>query len=240
MHKTITCFLLLFCSGLCTAQMTPDQKLFDFQQLAGAYDKQYGLYEWKKEAVHFDLLDIAPWLDRVKRSANDLDFYEICVEYVASLHDAHDAFTLPSGFSATLGFGIDLYDGKPLIDTITRSQLPVSRYPFQIGDEVVSVDGAAVDDLIAAYLKYAVASNPRSGRRSAAGRITARFQSLMPHAHEIGETAAVVIRRQSGALDTYDIPWNKNGAPIFKVGPVPALPALKRPLAASQDADALG
>src|SRR5437870_10827394 len=169
MRKSLKGFLLLFCSGLCPAQMTPDQKLFDFQQLAGAYDKQYGLYEWKKEAVHFDLLDIAPWLDRVKRSANDLDFYEICVEYVASLHDAHDAFTLPSGFSASLGFGMDLYDGKPLIDTILRSQLPAARYPFQIGDEVISVDGVPVERLIEGNLKYSIASNPRSARRSALG-----------------------------------------------------------------------
>src|SRR2546425_3390532 len=154
MHKTINCFLLLFCSGFCTAQMTPDQKLFDFQQLAGAYDKQYGLYEWKKEAVHFDLLDIAPWVDRVKRSANDLDFYEICVEYVASLQDAHDSFTFPSGFSASLGFAVDLYDGAVAIDSITRGLLPVARYPFQIGDEVVSVDDVAAEDLIRKFLKY--------------------------------------------------------------------------------------
>src|SRR5215208_2179387 len=110
-------FLLLACASASFAQMTPDQKLFDFQQLAGLYDKQYGLYEWKRDAIHFDALDIAPWLDRVRKSTDDLDFYEICVEYVASLLDAHDSFQLPSGFSATLGFGIDIYDGKPLIDS---------------------------------------------------------------------------------------------------------------------------
>jgi len=121
MRKPTAGFLLLISAGICPAQMTPDQKIFDFQQLAATFDKQYAPYEWKRDAVHFDLMDLAPWLDRVKRSATDLDFYEICVDYVSSLQDAHDAFTLPSGFSASLGFGMDLYDGKPLIDTILRS-----------------------------------------------------------------------------------------------------------------------
>src|SRR5712671_2937684 len=104
MPKWTLGILLLWCAGLCLAQMTLNQTLLDFQQLAGLYDKQYGLYEWKREAIHFDLLKTTPWLDRVRQSTTDLDFYEICVEYVASLQDAHDAFTFPSGFSATLGF----------------------------------------------------------------------------------------------------------------------------------------
>src|SRR5437764_7592843 len=169
MHMWMRGILLLYCAGLCPAQMTLDQKLSDFQQLTGLYDKQYGLYEWKRDAIHFDLLKTAPWLDRVRKSATDLDFYEICVEYVASLQDGHDVFTFPSGFSATLGLSGDLYDGVLLIDSINRQQLPTSRYPLQIGDELVSVDGVAVEDLIQKFLKYAVASNLRSARRSAAG-----------------------------------------------------------------------
>jgi Peptidase family S41/PDZ domain len=228
MHKWIGGIFLLFVAGLCPAQMTLNQKLLDFQQLAGLYDKQYGLYEWKRDAIHFDFLKTAPWLDRVRQSATDLDFYEICVEYVGSLQDAHDSFTFPSGFSATLGFTVDLYDGSPLIDSINRSQLPTSRFPFQIGDELVSVDGVGAEDLIQKFLKYAVAANPRSARRSAAGRITTRSQASMPHAHEIGESAAVVIRRQSGSLDSYTIPWNKSGVPVLQVGPVPSLSAATR------------
>ncbi len=117
--------------------MTLDQKLLDFQQLAGLFDKQYGLYEWKRDAVHFDLLDTAPWLARVRESTSDLDFYEICIEYVASLQDAHDSFTFPSSFTASLGFNVDLYDDTPLIDSISRSPLPTAKFPFQIGDELV-------------------------------------------------------------------------------------------------------
>jgi hypothetical protein len=217
--------------------MTLNQKLLDFQLLTGLYDKQYGLYEWKRDAIHFDLLQTAPWLDRVRQSATDLDFYEICVDYVASLQDAHDSFTFPSGFSASLGFSGDLYDGALLIDSINRTLLPAAKYPFQIGDELISVDGAAVEALIQKFLKYAVAANSRSARRSAAGRITTRSQALMPHAHEIGDSAEVVVRRQNGNMEAYTIPWSKSGVPVLEVGPVPAVSnAVRRKTADSMPA----
>src|SRR5262249_5308115 len=205
-----------------------NQKLLDFQQLAGLYDKQYGLYEWKRDAIRFDLLKTGPWLDRVRHAATDLDFYEICVEYVASLQDAHASFTFPSSFSASLGFSVDIYDNAVLIDAISRSRLPSSRYPFQIGDELVSVDGVAAEDLIRKFLKYSVAANERSARRSAAGRITSRFQALMPHAYEIADNAEVTIRRQSGTVETFTIPWSKTGTPVFQAGPVPTLDSARR------------
>jgi hypothetical protein len=93
------------------AQMTREQKLADFQQLAAVYAKNYAPYEWKRDALGFDLFRIGPWLERAARSKDDLEFYDVCIEYVASLNDAHDGFELPSGFYASLGFSADLYDG---------------------------------------------------------------------------------------------------------------------------------
>src|SRR5262249_48511791 len=172
--------------------MTVDQKVADFQQLAATYAKNYGPYEWKIASQGFDLLNIKPWLDRVRQSKDDLAFQELCTEYVASLNDAHDLVAFPSDFSASLGFTVDIYDGKVLIDSINRTRLPVANFPFAIGDELVSVDGQSVEDLIRAFSKYSIAANSRSTRRSAANRITTRFQQLMPHAHEIGDSAMVV------------------------------------------------
>jgi hypothetical protein len=57
--------ITLVTSSLAFGQLTPEQKQADFLQLAGLYAKYYGPYEWKREAVNFDLYDVAPWLDRV-------------------------------------------------------------------------------------------------------------------------------------------------------------------------------
>ena len=37
----------------------------------------------------FDLLNLTPWLRQI-HDADDLDFQEVLIDYVASLNDAHD------------------------------------------------------------------------------------------------------------------------------------------------------
>lgn len=202
-------------------QLSMDQKVADFRHLAGLYAKQYAPYEWKLAVQRFDLLDLGGWLDRVRATRDDLDFYDLMIEYVARLNDAHDVYTLPSNFSASLGFTVDIYDGKVLVDSISRTRLPASEYPFQIGDELVSVNGRDVERLMVELSKYSTAANPRSTRRSAAGRITTRSQSRIPRAIEVGDRAEVVIRRASGEMETYSIPWIKTGLAMTTVGPVP-------------------
>jgi hypothetical protein len=202
-------------------QLATEQKVADFRHLAGLYAKQYAPYEWKLAVERFDLLDLGRWLDRVRATQDDLDFYDLMIEYVARLNDAHVVYTLPSNFSATLNFAVDIYDGKVLVDWISRARLPASEYPFEIGDELISVDGRDVESLIAELSKYSTAANPRSTRRSAAGRITTRSQSRIPRAIEVGDRADIVIRRASGDLETYSLPWIKTGLAMTMVGPVP-------------------
>src|SRR5689334_12099745 len=113
--------LLLLVAASAFGQLTEDQKIADFQNVAAIYNKNYGPYEWKRDAMGFDLLNTAPWLDKIRATKNDLDFYEVMNSYVASLNDAHDFYGIPSNFSARLNFGVDIYDGKLLVDSITRS-----------------------------------------------------------------------------------------------------------------------
>jgi len=201
-----------------TAQLTMDQKLADFQYVAGVYDKNYGPYEWKRDALHVDLLNIAPWLDKIKATKDDLDFYEVMVAYVASLNDAHDYFQVPSNFTARLNFVVDIYDGKLLVDNITRSRLPTAEFPFLVGYELVSIDGQDAQKILDGLLTYEIAANPRSTRRLAAQLLTIRPQSLMPHAASIPEISSVVFRRPDGTMETYRIPWTKSGLLLTSVG----------------------
>jgi hypothetical protein len=220
---TVVAFTLAFtlASYPALAQgLTPAQKESDFRYLASLYSTFYAPRDWKNQLFGFNALNLKPWLDRVALTTTDLDFYELCVEYVASLNDTHDAFSLPSDFVATLGFGVDIYDGVLLIDTLNRTILPASTYPFTFGDELVSVDGVDAEQLLRGFAKYAPQGNQVSTRRQTAQRITTRPQSRMPHASDLGETATVLIRRQNGNFETYTIPWVKTGTPV-RVGPVP-------------------
>ena len=205
-----------------SAQLLPDQRIFDFQNLAALYAKRYAPYEWKRRALGFDLFDIQPWLDRVRAAKSDLEFFEIEAEYVGNLNDTHAGFSMTSSFRANLGITVDIYGGKVLIDSINRTILPLAHYPFQIGDELISVDSISVEDWINRISLWRRYGNPVSTRRIAAAQIAFRNQATFPRAVEIGDSAAIKIRRANGNVEDYTILWRKTGIPVFSVGPVPS------------------
>ncbi len=202
--------------------LTTNQRKTDLIQLASMYAKNYAPYEWKRDVIGFDLYRLTPWLQRIHHS-DDLDFQEALIEYVASLNDAHSFISFPSNFTASLGFTVDIFDGKVLIDSINRSQLPVAQFPFGVGDELVALDGQPAQALIESFRKYFISANQRSTDRSAASLIPNRFQTIMPHAPELGDTAFASIRFFStGAVNSYIIPWVKSGIGVESQGPVPS------------------
>ena len=200
------------------AQLTLDQKTSDFMNVAALYDKNYGPYEWKRDALKFDALNVSPWLAKIAATKNDLDFYEVMISYVASLNDAHDYYATPSNFVARLNFIVDIYDGKLLVDFINRTRLPAAEFPFVIGYELVSLDGKDAQTILDGLLQYNVAANPRSTRRLSAQYLTFRPQSSIPHATDVPEISTVIFRRPDGNLETYRIPWTKSGLPMTSVG----------------------
>lgn len=204
--------------GILLAQLTTDQKLADFQYLAGLYAKRYGPYEWKRDVLNFDLLNLSPWLPRVTASKTDLEFYDLMSEYVAGLNDAHSVYILPSTYFSSLNFYVDIYDGKPFVDYINRTRLPASEFGFVTGYELVSIDGVAAQSLIDQYQRYGVAANTRATRRFAAQLITSRPQQLIPSAPDVPDVSIVVFRRPDGGLETYHIPWARSGLPLTSVG----------------------
>src|ERR1700720_620944 len=174
MKRLAVPLLLVSLSGALSAQLQPDQKLIDFQNLAALYAKQYAPYAWKRDVLNYDMLKLAPWLDKVRATKDDLGFYEVSAAYVASLNDAHSEFFMDSDFTAYLGFDVDLYDGTALVDSIDPS---IARaVSFQTGDELISVDGKTVADWLAELGKYSSYANPRSSNRYNSILITRRVQ----------------------------------------------------------------
>jgi hypothetical protein len=222
MKTLILSTLLLAAETAGFAQLSADQKLNDFRQLIGLFDKRYAPYDWKKQVFHVDALDAQPWLDRVAKTQNDLDYYELCTEYVTSLHDGNSVYILPSDFRARLGISLNLVEGQGIIGGVDRGLLPARQYPFDFGDLVMSIDGKSPTEWTAALAKYVPAGNERAGQQLTASLVTDRQQAIMPHAVDVGDQATVVIRRlATGNLETYSIPWVKTGVPLH-AGPVPS------------------
>ena len=218
------------------AQLTKKQKVQDFENLAALYAKRYAPYEWKKELFGFDLFDLRPWLTEIRQSKDDLTFFEILLKYVASLHDTHTSFAMPSSFVADLGFSVDIYDGRVEIESINRTRLPLAQYPFEIGDTLVSVDGGRSEKWIEYFSQFRKQGSPVATYRSSADFLTRRPQSAIPRVIDLPDEAIVVIERASGQEETYVIPWEKTGVPLRWIGPVssPKSSGATRSLAASE------
>jgi len=215
---------VLCLAPLAIAQLTPAQKTADFMQLAGLYAKNYAPYQVKLSLDNFDLYNLQPWLDQINNSTTDIQFYDIMTRYVASLQDSHDEFDTPSDFEAWLHLDLDIYDGKVLIGDIDRSYLSTRKYPFQVGDELVSIDGTAAMDAVNALIPYAAngSGSKTSQMRLAAAAIADRLQQWNPTAPLVGDNATLVIKRQgTGNMETYTIPWDKTGTALMMAGPVP-------------------
>jgi len=95
--------------------------------VADSYANQYGPYEWKQQVQGFDLLDLRPWIDRIRHTANDIEYAQTLVDYVASLNDAHDIVNFPLNFGGDLGFTVDIYDGACWLTPSTALVCP-SRF----------------------------------------------------------------------------------------------------------------
>ena len=213
---------LLICAPGALAQMSPAQRTQDFEQLAGFVSRAYAPYQWKIDAFGYDAFHLAPWLSRVADARSDLEYFELCAEYIASLRDLHSGFSLPSDFVASIPIGVDLYDGRPLIDSIDRTRIPVTLYPFQIGDELISVDSEPVSHWIFRVSRLQSFANPRATSRWALDQIFYRTQAAIPRAPQINDFARIVIRRKiTGDEETYEIPWTVTGTPYTVTGPVP-------------------
>lgn len=211
---------LLFAVVPLSAQITAEQRLFDFQHLANLFAKRYGPYEWKRDKVKTDLYDVSPWLARVRNAKDDMETLEIMSEYVASLEDTHSQFRISSTFSVSIPLAADIYEGKVLIDGLNRAAFPVTQVPIQIGDEVVSLDDKPVAEVIASLAKLQGWANRRARDRNSASYLFFRPQSLFPRAHETGPSLKLEIAHQTGGTAVYTIPWTRTGTPITRIGPV--------------------
>jgi hypothetical protein len=168
------------------AQLTPEQKALDLQTIASLYAKQYAPYEWKRDNLGFDLFNLRPWLDRARQTKTDLEYLELLAEYTASLQDIHSYYIATSDFAADLHLFTDIYDGKVLIEQIDRAYLPLARFDFAVGDEIMQFNGKPVMEVIQGIAKLSSFGNPRSTLRWAADQLVYQQQAYLPRAVDLG------------------------------------------------------
>jgi peptidase S41-like protein len=221
--RRLTAALVLLCASFpASAELTSDQKISDFLNLAGVFAKRYAFLEWKQKAFGYNGLDIAPWLAQVRETKTDLEFFDLCAKYVAGFQDSHIAFILESSFYAYLPISADIYSGKIVIDSIDRKALPEKSYPFQVGDEVVSINAAPVKRLFDRLTPVMGNGNMATSQRFAADALFYHDQAVVPDSSDIKSYANVETVDSKGVHQVRTLKWSKFGLPYTNVGPVPS------------------
>jgi len=221
------------------AQLTPDQREADLTALANYYAKYYVPANWKMVAFSSNPLDLraGDYIRRARQAPNDLAYFEVVREYVASLRDGHSSIGFPSNFAADLGIRVDLYDGKPLIDGVNRARYPLADYPSLVpGTEVISIDGVPATQLIADVAKLNLVGSGRASRRFGAVYLGFRPQSALTFAVDTPDESDVVVETQEGLRETLRLKWTKTGEPVRNFGRTPS-PVLKANRAANDQSN---
>jgi C-terminal processing protease CtpA/Prc len=219
MDRILAFAVLVLVAPVLRAQMAAEQKSMEFQQIAALFAKRYAFLEWKQTAFGIDGLSIGPWLERVAKTKNDLEYFDICAQYVAAFRDSHTSFLLPSSYQASLGITVDDYGGKILIDSIDPTLAAWQGFRLQVGDQLIGIDGVSPEEAVKAYLPLAGEGNERTARRIAIGFLTKRPQVILPRAFEVGKTATVQVRDRDGQTKTQELNWQTVGAPYTIAGP---------------------
>jgi hypothetical protein len=199
------------------AAMSAEQRMNDFAQLVNILERHYGPLRWKKETVNLDFKRLVAETEAKVRSArSDGDFYRVLARFTSALKDAHVSAMIPSTLRASLGFNVDLVDGKVLIETVDRLRLPEVLFPFKKGDQLISLGNVPVEQLIMELGQIGHTGNEASNARIAAARITSRRESsgfLVPR----GVTTVSVLPKGAAIPVTVTATWIVTGAPLVEL-----------------------
>ncbi|HMN68786.1 MAG TPA: S41 family peptidase [Bdellovibrionales bacterium] len=208
------------------AQFTTEQKLADFHVLNAMIEASYAPYLYKTEALKIDTGALkADYEQRIATTTSNEEFYYKLVQYVAEFRDGHFGVRIPTNYVSYLPIRTELVEGKILIESVDRKLLPSEKFPFEKGDEVVSLDGRAAADVLAEIHTYINSGFEKTRDRIAAWSIFTRSARRLPAPE--GKLRVEIRRGTSSLVEAVELDWMHSGTKTVEtVGPVSSPMAL--------------
>lgn len=195
------------------ADLAPEQRLADFDQLTGLLRSTYAMIEYKKTAIGVDFEQVAKrYRERVAAVASDNDFYELLSAFIGEFKDAHLNHMRPSAMSARLGFSLRRVEGKAVITYVDVKVLPPESFPFKVGDELLSVDGKPVNQILRERRPFISAGREEYALSKLTRQLSVRSGSAGP----VPTGIAKLSFRPAGASEAQaiEMPWLVTGRPL--------------------------
>ncbi len=176
-------FVFAICLSVCTgsllrAEISPELKdrlTAEVQHIGTLYRDYYAPKSWKEKHVQWNLdneLKLAT--DSIKASNSVREYRQAFARFFISLQDYHVGYSFQSTESATLPLFLRTVQGKTIIVDIDRTKLSEAAFPFNIGDEVLEMDGKAVSEIKAELMKDLKTTAPKTDSSIIDLRLTGR------------------------------------------------------------------
>lgn len=154
------------------------QDLIDnLTNMKAVYKAGYAPASWKKQFAGYDLnVTYADAVEKAKSksSLTEHDTRVILKDFVYAMKDYHVSISFSSTEEASLPFTVKSVGDRFFIVYINRDKLTEEAFPFQVGDELMTVDGVPTVDVVKAIQSQIIENVPLTDRALAEGYLTRR------------------------------------------------------------------
>lgn len=206
----ILCFVTLPIFGF-SPITSKEHMLRDLDHIQEIFSVKYAPLRWKEEYKGWNLEEEIALAKAKVRSLNNPNIKElqrITKTFFDSAADYHVGVTFYSLEASFLHFSLKSAEGRYFIVDINRNKLPLSRFPFAIGDEILSFNGidiaAAIEDFKAS--EFTGGNTPASEQALAENEFTQRFGALgytIPRGQ-----VSLTGKNKNGAIRKATITWD--------------------------------
>jgi len=193
-------------TALSAAPLTHEEMKEDLEQLFTLYEKNYGLFKWKAEHLGLDFNELTTrYRAQMESVQTEREFFQLISTYITEFKDPHLSFSPTEERVAFLGFGVRHVENKAIIDRINRNSVPQSIFPYELGTELISIDGATVEKMVAAGRRLEASGNEKSTVAMLYRLMTVR----LPHWGPFPSGNATIVVKPAGSDQevTTIIPW---------------------------------
>jgi hypothetical protein len=151
MKKLVLCFLITLATTVNAATELQKKMVNYVDAMAGIYDSMYAPALWKKQFTNWSLsteVDKAKERILAKDDIKISDFHKIINDFVLSMKDFHVSVRFHATESSKLPFMVRGANDKYFFVFIDRDKLPKKTFPFEIGDQLLEMNGRNVAEII--------------------------------------------------------------------------------------------
>ncbi len=145
--------------------MNKQESMNDFQELVSLFRNFYGPLEYKERTFNFKFEDhVKNYTEKVSAAKSDTELFGYYAEFVSKFQDGHVGIRFPLNDTGFYTYEIPLIvspvAGKVLLTQIEKELPSDARY--EIGDEIIAIDGQPTMSYLPTILKYNVIATPES------------------------------------------------------------------------------